>query len=218
MQSEKSAQIREYVMKLQKSTYQFRKHYSINNRTLRVASVFILIAACFSKPVLAETDFIKVGELAPEFQIADQYGEEHSLSELSGKVVVLFYTGKDKSQKAAEIGKSLNTRFNEYAEAGKNKKIEIIAAGYLKGVPGFLKKTVKGYIKEKKLDGKPDPTPLLLDWSGTIAKHYGYNKSEVNVFVIGKDGKIYFAGTVVVEDDKNKVVEIISKLVEEKNK
>lgn len=204
-------------MEVQKNTRPICKRYLANDGILRIALIFILIVSCFSQPVLAQPDFIKPGEIAPEFKIADQYGEELSLSSLSGKVVVLFYTGKDKSQKAADFGKILNTRFNDGSEAGeKDKKIEIIAAGYLKGVPGFLKKTVKGYIKDKKLDGKPDPTPLLLDWEGIIAEQYGYNKSEVNVFVIGRDGKINFSGTVIVKDDEDKVVGLISNMLEEK--
>lgn len=204
-------------MKVHKETDTIHRKYFACGGALKMAALLIVLTAYVSRPALARQDFIKPGEIAPDFKIADQYDKELSLSSLTGRIVVLFYTGKDKSQNAADFGRRLNARFNESADPGaKDKKIEIIAAGYLKGVPGFLKKTVKGYIKEKKLDGKPDPTPLLLDWKGFIADKYGYNKSEVNVYIIGSDRKILFAGTVVEKKDEDKVAEIIARLIEEK--
>jgi len=172
---------------------------------------FMILAVLISTTVLSRTEFIKQGEEAPDFTLVDQFGVEFSFKSLSGKNIVIFYTGREKSQAAADFGRRLNNIFNSSNKTGE-KKIEVVTAGNLKGVPKLLKKTVKGHIKNKKLNGKPDMSPLLLDWKGFIADKYGYNKSEVNMYIIGKDGKIVFAGTIITKENETMAIDILNRL------
>jgi hypothetical protein len=181
----------------------------------RALTVMLLITVTTTL-VFARSDFIKTGETAPDFTLKDQFDKEFALKNFTGKIVVVFYTGREKSAHAANFGKMLDDKYNNLKDSngGHIKKIEIVPVGALKGVPRLLRNTVKNFIKNKQTDGKPDPTPLLLDWKGFIADKYGYNKSEVNVYIIGRDEKIVFAGIVVSKDDEVKVIETVNKLTD----
>ncbi len=164
----------------------------------------------------ARDGFIGVGETAPNFTLQDQFDKEFSLKALAGSIVVIFNAGREKSPASAEFGKRLDEKYNTRKESAGKNRIEIIPVGDLRGVPGVLKSTVKNFIRNKQTDGKPDTTPLLLDWKGVIAEKYGCNKSEVNVYVIGADGKIAFAGVVATKDDEAKVIAALDALLSKK--
>lgn len=178
-------------------------------------TLFVTLSILLTSAITRGAGFIKPGERAPDFSLMDQFDREFSLNIFTGDIIVILYTGREKSQKAEEFGRRLYDIFNGPYAGGKEKNIiRIVPAGNLKGVPKLLRKTVKGYIKNKKLDGKPDPAPLLLDWKGFIADKYGYDGNEVNMYIIGRDGKVVFAGTVASTEDEKRTKDVLVKLIE----
>jgi len=61
----------------------------------------------------------------------------------------------------------------------------------LGGVPGFMRGFVKGRFKGTTPEGRPK-SAVLLDWSGTVARLYGYRDDMTNVYVIDQQGVLRY--------------------------
>ncbi len=129
---------------------------------------------------------ISAGEFAPEFTLADEEGRMHSLSDYSGKPVVLYFYPKDDTPGCTKEACGFRDDYSAYEEAG----VVIL---------GVSPDTSKSHAKFKTKYGLPftllaDPDHDVLKLYGVwgLKKSFGREYEGVfrTTFLIGEDGKI----------------------------
>ncbi|MGD9688198.1 MAG: thioredoxin family protein [Phycisphaerales bacterium] len=142
-------------------------------------------------------DKAKVGEAAPAFTLTDTSGKEVKLSDFKDKVVVLEWFNPGcpvviDMYKKGTMGKL----YNEFKDKG------VVFLAINSGGPGQ-----QGHGTAANADAKKEwkiEYPILLDETGTVGKAYGATNTP-HMFVIGKDGKLAYAGAIDDKKDKNYV-------------
>lgn len=129
---------------------------------------------------------LKVGDIAPDFTVKDQDGNQITLSKLKGKKVVLYFYPKDNTPGCT--AEACNLRDNYQA---------LLKAGYT--VLGVSKDDEKSH--KKFIDKFDLPFPLLADTELDIHEKYGtwveksmYGRKYMGTarvtFIIDENGKI----------------------------
>lgn len=129
---------------------------------------------------------ISVGEPAPDFTMADEEGRMHSLSDYSGKPVVLYFYPKDDTPGCTKEACGFRDDYSAYEEAG----VVIL------GVSPDTSKSHTKFITKYEL-----PFTLLADPEHDVLKLYGvwapkksfgreYEGVFRTTFLIGEDGNI----------------------------
>ncbi len=156
----------------------------------------LLSTLVFFVSVTAFAAGVAPGAAAPDFKLKDLNGKTVSLADYKGKVVVLeWFNPECPFVKAAHTKGSL---------VGYAKKVSGDGVVYLainSGAPG---KQGAGAEKNKagvKTFGMDHP--VLLDESGETGKAYGATNTP-HMFVIGKDGKVAYAGAIDNSPDGEK--------------
>lgn len=127
-----------------------------------------------------------IGKLAPDFELLDQDGKPHKLSDYRGKAVVLYFYPKDNTPGCTKQACSFRDSFAEYRQKG------IVVLGVSKDSP----KSHSNFQEKFAL-----PVTLLADTETEVAQAYGvwvnkkfmgreYMGMERTTFVIDKDGEI----------------------------
>ena len=156
---------------------------------MRITS-FAVAIALIAVPAFAEP---KIGQLAPNFQLADANGKKVSLNSFRGKTVVLEWNNPEcpfvkkhydsgnmqKAQARATAGGVVWLTINSSAP-GKQ--------GYM--TPAAAKSFAAGQASKR--------TAYLLDPNGTVGKLYGA-KTTPHMYVINAKGTLVYAGGI---DDK----------------
>jgi len=158
-------------------------------RVLIALALLTLVSVAYAADApakLAATDL--VGKSAPAFTLKDAAGKAHSLSEYKGKIVVLdwfnygcpvvqkYYTNKD-------FVASMNT-----ALQGKK---DVVWLSVVSSAPGSEGGDPAEFKTKAAEFGKVNTT--LWDGDGKVGHAYGASATPT-VFVIGKDGKVVYAG------------------------
>ena len=126
------------------------------------------------------------GTLAPDFDLQDQHGSNHKLSDYSGKRVVLYFYPKDDTPGCTTEACSFRDNFVDYKSAG----ITVI---------GISKDTVKSHAKFA--DKFELPFTLLADPDHYVSELYGVwgektfmGKKSMGInrttFLIDEEGKL----------------------------
>ena len=128
----------------------------------------------------------QIGDTAPQFELEDQDGKTHKLSDYLGTPVVLYFYPKDNTPGCTAQACSFRDSFAEYRQKG----ITVL---------GVSKDSAKSHAKF--LDKFSLPFTLLADVEHKVAEAYGvwvqkkfmgreYMGMERTTFIIDKDGKI----------------------------
>ncbi len=128
----------------------------------------------------------QIGELAPDFELLDQEGKAHKLSDYRGTPVVLYFYPKDNTPGCTAQACSFRDSFAEYRQKG------IV-------VLGVSKDSSKSHTKFQEKYSLP--FTLLADTETEVAQAYGvwvkkkmmgreYMGMERTTFVIDKEGKL----------------------------
>lgn len=128
----------------------------------------------------------QIGDIAPQFELEDQEGKTHKLSDYLGTPVVLYFYPKDNTPGCTAQACSFRDSFAEYRQKG------IV-------VLGVSKDSTKSHAKFQ--DKFSLPFTLLADVEHKVAEAYGvwvqkkfmgreYMGMERTTFIIDKDGKI----------------------------
>lgn len=128
----------------------------------------------------------KIGQPAPDFELLDQDGKTHKLSDYRGKPVVLYFYPKDNTPGCTMQACSFRDSFAEY----KAKGIVVL---------GISKDSIKSHTKFQEKYNLP--FTLLADTETEVAQAYGvwvlkkmmgreYMGMERTTFIIDKEGKI----------------------------
>ena len=105
-----------------------------------------------------ETTLLNEGDKAPDFTALDDDGNAVSLSDFSGKNVVLYFYPKDDTPGCTKEACSFRDSFEKIKSTG----------AVLLGVSLDTQESHKKFIEKYKL-----PFPLLVDRNGEISKKYG---------------------------------------------
>jgi len=127
-----------------------------------------------------------IGEKAPDFELQDQNGESHKLSDYLGTPIVLYFYPKDNTPGCTTQACSFRDSFAEYKQRG----ITVL---------GVSKDSVKSHANFQEKYNLP--FTLLADTDHSVAEKYGvwvlkkmmgreYMGMERTTFIIDKDGKI----------------------------
>ena len=133
-----------------------------------------------------------IGKSAPAFSLQDQNGKTVSLSDYSGKIVVLEWTNPEcpfvqRHYKA----KTMTTLADEFSSKGV--VWLAINSTHTAGNADNL-----AWVNKNSLS-----YPILNDASGTVGKAYGA-KTTPNMFIIGKDGTLLYSGGIDNDPDGDK--------------
>jgi peroxiredoxin len=134
----------------------------------------------------------EIGKPAPQFSLQDQNGKTVSLSDYSGKIVVLEWTNPN----CPIVGRHY-----------KAKTMVTLAGEFVpKGVVWLA-------VNSTHTDGDAENLawvnknslsyPVLNDASGTVGKAYGA-KTTPNMFIVGKDGTLLYSGGIDNDPDGDK--------------
>lgn len=112
----------------------------------------------------------------PGFALKDQFENSYNIKFPRDKITVLIFGDREGSDQVEGWTRPIYNQFRD--------KIEVYGIAELSAVPNLARGVVRRIIKSK------TKYSVLLDWSGTVSKSYGYEKGKANVFVIGKNGNL----------------------------
>jgi hypothetical protein len=113
---------------------------------------------------------------AGAFELKDQYNAPHSISFPRTRVTVLTVADHKGSEQVGGWIASIRERYPA--------DIDIAGVADVGKVPFFLRGTVQEKFKKR------CAYPVMLDWSGRVAKSFGYEKGEASLLVIHRDGTV----------------------------
>jgi len=129
---------------------------------------------------------ITAGEPAPEFTLADEEGRMHSLSDYSGKPVVLYFYPKDDTPGCTKEACGFRDDYSTYEEAG------VVVLGVSPDTSKSHAKFKTKYELPFTLLADPDHDVLKLYGVWGLKKSFGREYEGVfrTTFLIGEDGNI----------------------------
>ncbi len=152
----------------------------------------------------------KEGVEAPNARLEDADGHKLQMSSLKGKPILIVYEDKD----SATQNQPLKDDLSKLAKGDKYKSKVALAA--VADVSGYDFWPVKGFVKDAiREESKKQQTTIYCDWDGSFRKTYGIRKGASNVILIGKDGRVLFAGSGALgANDRKRVIELLGAQVE----
>lgn len=155
---------------------------------LRIASIVAMAAAMmmvFGVHSFAEEKAVaKVGEKAPGFTLKDQNGNDVSLSDFAGKIVVLEWFN---NECPFVVKHYKNGNMNSLAARYADKDVVWLA---IDSTSSHNAETAKKIAEEWKID-----RPILNDSAGTVGKLYGATNTP-HMYIIDREGKLVYKGAI----------------------
>ena len=115
----------------------------------------------------------------PDFEMADQFGEEVSHPDLDGKWTVMMVADRQGSTFSSELG--------AYLESGLSPlypDMVFMAVANLEGAPRLIRSLIRKDIR------RSNKTPVLLDWRGIFQASYPLSEQSVDVFLFNPSGNL----------------------------
>lgn len=116
-----------------------------------------------------------------QFTLTDQNARTHVVKYPRAKVSVLVVADQQGSTQIESWIAPIQARFGE--------QVEIAGIADLPGIPPMFHDLFRREFKKRVT------YPVMLDWSGDVARSFGYNKKGAQLFVIGTDGRIALSKT-----------------------
>jgi peroxiredoxin len=131
-----------------------------------------------------------VGKTAPDFTLTDTYGIERSLSDYSGKAVVLEWInhGCPFVKKHYQSGNMQNLQ-KTYVDQG------VVWLSICSSAVGKQGHMAPGEWNKKTEELGASPSAVLIDESGEVGRLYGA-RTTPHMFVIGPDGVLVYNGAI----------------------
>ncbi|MDC0739893.1 YtfJ family protein [Polyangium mundeleinium] len=152
----------------------------------------------------------KEGAEAPNARVEDADGRALQMSSLKGKPILIVYEDKD----SAAQNQPLKDDLSKLGQGDKYKQKIALAA--VADVSGYDWWPAKGFVKDAiREESKKQKTTIYCDWDGSFGKAYGVRKGVSNVILVGKDGRVLFAGSGALGvADRKKLIELLGAQVE----
>jgi hypothetical protein len=143
-----------------------------------------------------------------EYELEDQFRNVHTSSDILGSVVILIGSDKKGAEFNGMWGRAINARLIEHPHYD---RVTNLGYANLKGVPFFLKSTIRGKFPQD------EEAWVLMDWKGALFKSYGFVPKKANVLVFAPDGAFvhHAAGTEPTEDEVAELVDVVTGLLDE---
>lgn len=167
---------------------------------LLTSTLAVLVSLCAVQPTPAPTPktnekkIAEVGEEAPAFELKDQHGKTHSLSDYKGKILVLEWFNETcpyceavwESGLVPNLIKTLGDQKTEVVYFAINSTANKPEEKVLESGTDFL--------EELKVT-----VPMLMDYDGTVGKAFGA-RTTPHMFVIDTEGVLVYQGA--ISDDR----------------
>ncbi len=156
---------------------------------MNILKIFYHFIACCSL-IAASVHALETGDPAPAFSLTDTNGKKHSLTDYSGKVVVLEWTnhGCPFVKKHYAPG-NMQKLQKEWTSAG------VVWLTISSTNPKHPDYQTPAQANQWLQENKAAPTAMLLDEDGRVGKLYGA-KTTPHLFIIGADGKLLYQGAI----------------------
>ncbi len=153
--------------------------------------IFLLTVIFFNLLIFAQS--AKLNESAPDFRLKDSNGNEHSLSDFKGKVVVLEWINYE----CPFVKKHYDSK-NMQSLQEKYTKQDVVWLAICSSAPGKQGHFSTEEINKRSKNHEAKFTAYLIDEDGRVGKMYGA-KTTPHMFIIDREGKLVYAGGI---DDK----------------
>ncbi|HEX7233624.1 MAG TPA: peroxiredoxin [Nitrosospira sp.] len=171
-------------------------------KILSILATLMAIALFFGSQA-ARAEPLKVGQLAPDFNLPDQSGKNHKLADYRGKWLALYFYVKDDTPGCTEQACKFRDDIHQLTDLG----------AQVVGVSVDDSTSHANFAKKYNL-----PFPLLADSKGETAAHYDSLRGDGgmakrNTFLIdpqGKIAKIYLSAS--TSRNSAEVIEDLKKL------
>jgi peroxiredoxin len=132
----------------------------------------------------------RVGDAAPQFTASDSHGQSHSLTQYSGKYVVLEWHNQDcPYTRKHYVSGNMQELQKEWTEKG---VVWFTVISSARGQQGYVTANEENEYLSKM---RADPTAALLDPDGKVGKLYGA-KTTPEMYVIDPQGKLIYEGAI----------------------
>ena len=178
--------------------------------SLRSKFAAVAFAATVSGAALSAVALPGVGDEAPSGKVEDADGKQLDTKTLKGKPILVVYEDRDSATQNATLKKELG----ELAKGDKYKtKIALTAVA---DVSAFDFWPVKGFVKDAiREESKKAGTTIYCDWNASFRKAFKLSKGKSSVLLVGKEGKVLFAGEGALSaDDRKKLLALLKAQVE----
>ncbi|NDD64060.1 MAG: hypothetical protein EBZ36_08800 [Acidobacteria bacterium] len=153
---------------------------SFHSRPTLAALLLILIAGlaiCSQHPSLrAESRGNSGSERAAGFELKDQYNQVNSYRFPKSKPTILVFGDRRGSE---QIEGWVRPVWDRYQDRIDQKGVAVLSA-----VPVFMRGIIRSMFKSKV------KYPVLLDWTGEVARAYAYHSGKANLVLIDQQGVI----------------------------
>lgn len=143
---------------------------------MRISKLSGLQIAALSLLAAASAGATTPARLPADFTLSDQFGREHTVSAAADRVRVLALADRGGSEQIEGWIAPLVARYVD--------RIEIHGVARLDAVPHALKPAVRVLFR------RGSAHPILLDWTGAVARSLDYQPQRANIVVIAPDGRI----------------------------
>ena len=150
------------------------------HRSRRIAALVVLVVALFTVPAMAGD--LTPGDQAPDFTLTDSAGENHTLSDYKGKIVVLEWTNPQCPFVVNVYGNDSMLPLASWAQKEGVVWLTIDSSYF-----------VTAASAQKWAESNKMKQPILLDATGMVGKMYDA-KTTPNMFVINAEGVLVYSG------------------------
>lgn len=126
-----------------------------------------------------------------QFQIEDQFKQDHTDTEFRGRALILLISDRQGSQFTDEWMSALRDALVSVPEPDGPRIVEVAD---VRGVPFFVKGAVRGKFP------KDERQWVLLDWKGEFAKAYELEAYKLNILVFDPTGWLQYQVAVTALD------------------
>lgn len=152
-----------------------------------------VVLSLFLFSVMAFSQDAKLNEIAPNFKLQDSNGNEHSLSDFKGKLIVLEWINYEcPFVKKHYNSKNMQTLQEKYTKQG------VIWLTICSSAESKQGNFTNDEINSRSQKHNAKFTAYLVDAKGKVGKMYGA-KTTPHMYIINKEGKLVYAGGI---DDK----------------
>ncbi|MFQ5608374.1 MAG: redoxin domain-containing protein [Candidatus Zixiibacteriota bacterium] len=133
----------------------------------------------------------RVGQPAPDFELVDQFGKAHTLSQYEGKVVVLEWINPNCPfvKRHYQAGTMVNLQ-EKFGKSGKNVVWLRINSTHISHPDYYDAKATQAWAKKNKVEGA-----VLDDSRGTVG-HLFDAKTTPHMFIVNAKGVLVYSGAI----------------------
>ncbi len=166
----------------------------MRKKLIGAVALVALVAVMLSQSVAdeAKSSAVKIGDKAPAFSLANHNGEQVSLSDYTGKVVVLEWFNEECPYVVRHYkAKTMTDLASQYAD----RDVVWLAINSTSG---------KDNVANAKIAGEWSiPYPILNDATGQVGRQFGA-KTTPHMYIIDKDGVVRYMGGIDNDQRGNK--------------